>query len=209
MKYKLIYVALLLLLISAFCKIKYVKIKQSSSNDYYVDTFNVKYQRKFMSTIKYTNYNIFVGFTKASWQVNNKIFKQLIFGDSVNSFIAYVSQDSSALYYINKDKIDNGKTIVFSALVNGKIEEEAFLYFDKPVHYKWRIDIPDSYFSRKEISYEGIEHENNDDIYIYALKDELLITANYITKIYYSRKNRFVRFELMTHWFPVDVYKSH
>jgi hypothetical protein len=190
----------------AFCDADNVekKLKYNIKNNSPIDTFKLKYNVEINGRKKSIDENIYVGMEVPIFKINNNEYKSFVFGDSVNSVIALVRQDSDSLSYINARSIDNS-----SGVVQQNFEAGALLYFNKKVNYKWKVDIDSSYFWKREITFAGIEHIDGEYIYVYNVDadDSHSDIGNHISKIYYSKEQGFVKFEIKTHWFPVEVNK--
>ena len=162
-----------------------------------IDTFRLKYSFKRYERTTSVNYCVYVGMLNQPRLIGNNSYKKLVFGDSLNSVIALVRQTDKGLYFIP------------DPAVNAK-KERPLLFFNKKVNKKWKVHIDNSLFWRKEITFTGIQHTEDDDLYVYSLKtiEGYWGGGNGIAKIYYSRKNGFVKLGLKTHWITSDVDKS-
>ncbi len=184
---------------SFFCKTSHQMNGYTSmrSSNCCIDTFKLKYQIALGGgKVKKVDDDIFVGFLKDSYVVESKAYKQLVFGDSVNSVIALVRQDEEKLNYIG-------------LLDKDTLRENVLLYFNKKVNDKWKVHIDDSYFWRKEITFIGKEYIDNGEVYVYNIEVDKDYTSlsNNVSRIYYSKEIGFLKFVFKTHWISVEVNK--
>lgn len=197
-------VALLVFATFTFCKDSYVKNSGTKSikDSCCIDTFKFKYEAKIHGRIKKVDENIYVGMISPGIKINDKEYKKFVFGDSIN-VIALVRQDSNKLSYIN-----NARNL--KSIGQEDFQENALLYFDKKLNDRWKVNIDSSYFWRREITFAGMEHNYNGNVYVYNVDADEGYSdiGNRISKIYYSKEKGFLKFEIKTHWFPVEVNKS-
>lgn len=196
-----IFILLAMSLLSSlfFCKpsIKsaYPAIKESSG---YVDTFRAKYQKDLGGgVLKKYEFDNYAGMLNDFKTVEGKIFRKLIFGDSINSFIGYARQDEEGLKFLD-------------SLSNDLKDEKTLLFFNKKNSEQWKIDIGDDYFWRKIVTFRGIERQNGSDIYIYDFDPDGNYSGTYLlNKIRYSKETGFVSLGFSSHWSNVIAYKIH
>jgi hypothetical protein len=194
------------LLTFSFCDFISIKMEVEDPKDLsHIDTFKIKYEAEIHGRVKRVDENIYVGTTQSTFQINSKEYRKFVFGDSINSVIAFIRQDSSGLRYIGITGVNypSGDT--------QNLKDRPLLYFDKKVNDKWKVNIDSSYFWRREITFAGIEHNsNNDSVFVYNVSaDEGYsdVGGESLSKIYYSTEKGFLKFEIKTHWFSVEVYK--
>jgi hypothetical protein len=171
---------------------------QQIENDCCIDTFKIKYQITLGGgKVRKIDYNIYVGMLSDTYQIGGKKFRKMVFGDSLNAVLAFVREDEDYLNYLNLgDSLEP--------------KETTLLYFNKEVNDKWEVNIDNSYFWRKEITFAGIEKEGNENVYVYNVQtnSEYTSVGDEITKIYYSKQNGFLKFMVKTHWGNIEAIKA-
>jgi len=184
-----------------------ISVAAHAQNGNRIDTFNAKYGINFGVRIKKIDSRLYVGMLNQPRQIENNTYKKLIFGDSLNSVIALVRQTAEGLYYIPLIRYnDEGFYYVPDSAADAK-DEKPLLLFNKKVNEKWEVNIDSSCLWQKEITFTGIQHTNNDDLYVYDLgtiKGNIAL-GDQVTRIYYSRKNGFMKLAIKGHWITVEV----
>lgn len=162
-----------------------------------VDTFKLKYQvLSYGNKIKKVDENIYVGILNEKTLIKDKIYKKFIFGESLNRIIAFVRQDEEKLSFIK-------------VLGRDTSEENTLLFFNKKIGDKWNVQIEDSYFWRKDVTFTGIEYIKNELVYVYIIENETgyVSLGDNLSKVYYSKEKGFLKFFFRTHWITVEVDK--
>ena len=193
-----ILVILSIAMASIFCKTNHLDSNTSQFiNNCCIDTFQVKYEVDLGNgRLRKYEINFYVGILPDTFRIGGKTYQKLLFGDSLNSVIAFVRQTDEGLFYI-----DTSDSEIH--------EEKTLLHFNKKMSDQWKVNINDSYFWRKDVTFAGTVLEGNEEVYVYDMetdKDYLSLGEN-ITKIYYSKEKGFLKFILKTHWARVEVSK--
>lgn len=162
-----------------------------------VDTFRLRYQVEAAhGMLRQVEEPVYVGFLDNGFSVGNNSYRQFVFGDSINSVIAYARQDKEGLMYL--------------PCSSGNEDEKALLYFNKNKGYKWKVHIDNSYFWRKEITFIGKSRCKYGDVYTYDVQTDnsYLSLGKCITRIYYSKEKGFLNFSVRMHLATVGIVKA-
>lgn len=176
----------------------------TDTNYHSLDSFNLKYEIDFGNKqIKKVDKKIYAGIINTSLIINNFKYEKMILGDSLENIIAFVRQDENKLSYIDITDVETSIKNIAEDL-----NENVLFYFDTTVNSSWKVNIKDSYFEQKKIKLIETKFSDDGEIYIYDVEnDEGFLDWNYISKIYFSKKKGFIKFEIKTHYGNMQATK--
>ncbi len=137
------YIAFFVLCISiVYCKSPHYQAQKNIFSNC-INIFEFKYKATIRGRTRDVSKSIYVGESSSFKIMNGRQYNELVFGDTPFSVVAFVRQDSVSIRYIDLYSLRHRNEN------NLPVEDRPFLYFNKKINERWKIDIDSSLFGRQ------------------------------------------------------------